>query len=93
MVSLIGVTELARMLGLSGADTWRLAHSPGFPSAAAEHDARPLWSTKAIEEWLAGREAHANWLEERSRAPAGTWREPRRVTLEDALDPVGQRPE
>ena len=38
MVSpLIGVTELARMLDLSGADVWRLAHSPGFPSAAAEH--------------------------------------------------------
>jgi predicted DNA-binding transcriptional regulator AlpA len=70
------MTEVARVLGLSQADIWQLAHSAGFPAAAAEHAGRPLWATKDIEAWVAatrGRRIPTSMRNSVQAVPQGEW--------------------
>ena len=52
---LVGVTEIAEMLGISRQRAHQLTRAEGFPAPVAELSAGRIWNRDEVEEW--GREA------------------------------------
>jgi len=48
---LVGITEIAQMLGVSRQRVGQLAKSDGFPTPAVTLAAGPVWDRSAIEKW------------------------------------------
>jgi predicted DNA-binding transcriptional regulator AlpA len=50
-LDLVGVAEIADLLGVSRTRVSQLANSPGFPEPAARLAAGPVWERAPIEQW------------------------------------------
>jgi len=48
---LVGITEIAEMLGVSRQRVGQLAATASFPEPAARLAAGPVWEREAVEEW------------------------------------------
>ena len=48
---LMGITEIARLLGVSRQRAHQLAHGEDFPEPVAVLAAGPIWETTQIEAW------------------------------------------
>jgi predicted DNA-binding transcriptional regulator AlpA len=59
----MGITEIARLLGVSRQRAHQLAHSEDFPEPVAVLAAGPIWETTQIEAWAAAT----------GRSPRGLW--------------------
>lgn len=56
---LVGVSEIASMLGVSRQRVDQLATSPDFPDPVAELGAGRIWTRAAVEAWMAGQDSRA----------------------------------
>jgi len=48
---LMGLTEIARLLGVSRQRAHQLTRSDGFPAPTVQLASGPVWETKDVEEW------------------------------------------
>ena len=48
---LMGLTEVARLLGVSRQRAHQLAQAEGFPAPTVQLASGPVWETKDVEEW------------------------------------------
>ena len=53
---LVGLTEIARMLGVSRQRAHQLAQTAGFPRPAVELSSGRVWETAAVEAWIRERQ-------------------------------------
>ena len=49
----MGVTEVAKRLGVSRQRVHQLRSAPDFPEAVAMLAAGPIWESKDVEDWVA----------------------------------------
>jgi len=47
----MGLTEVARLLGVSRQRAHQLAQAEGFPAPTVQLASGPVWETKDVEEW------------------------------------------
>lgn len=50
-MKLVGVTEIAELLGVSRQRADQLSHSPGFPEPIAELASGRIWLQAQVEKW------------------------------------------
>lgn len=55
MHHLVGVTEIAQMLGVSRQRADQLSRTEAFPAPQAELAAGRVWSREAVETWISSR--------------------------------------
>jgi predicted DNA-binding transcriptional regulator AlpA len=53
MLDLVGVPEIAEMLGASRRTAWRYVDREDFPDPVAQVTAKRLWERRAVEKWAA----------------------------------------
>jgi predicted DNA-binding transcriptional regulator AlpA len=53
MLDLMGVPEIAEMLGASRRTAWRYVEREDFPEPVAQVTAKRLWERKAVARWAA----------------------------------------
>lgn len=51
MLDLVGVPEIAEMLGASRRTAWRYVERDDFPEPVAKVTAKRLWKRQAVEKW------------------------------------------
>lgn len=51
-VDVVGITEIAQMLGVSRPRASQLTETKGFPPPAARLSMGPIWRRSAIEKWV-----------------------------------------
>jgi predicted DNA-binding transcriptional regulator AlpA len=51
VLDLLGVPEIADLLGVSRRTAWRYVERPHFPEPAAQVSGKRLWQRRAVEKW------------------------------------------
>lgn len=50
-MDLVGISEIAEMLGVTRGRVGQMQHDPGFPKPLGRPKAGPIWKRQTIERW------------------------------------------
>jgi predicted DNA-binding transcriptional regulator AlpA len=51
VLDLVGIPEIAEMLGVARRSAWRYVRRPGFPEPVARVQSKSLWDRVSVQRW------------------------------------------